>query len=66
VKVFKFLVYLDARACIVVLFKALYTRNLLLLKLPSYFIAAAIYRVSVEFPFRLLQDFKGGRVGINN
>ena len=51
VKVFKLLVYLGARVYIVVLLKALHTRNLSLLKLPSCLIAAAVYRVSVEFPF---------------
>ena len=51
IKVFKLLVYLSARACIVVLLKALHARNLLLLRLPSYFIVVAVHRVSVEFPF---------------
>ena len=51
IKVFKLLVHLGTKACIVVLFRALYTRNLLLLKLPSCFIAAAVYRISIEFPF---------------
>ena len=50
-RVFKLLVYLGARACTVVLFKALHARNFLLLRLPSCLIAAAVYRVSVEFPF---------------
>ena len=50
-KVFKLLVYLDAKAYIVVLLGALRACNLLLLRLPSYLIAAAVYRVSVEFPF---------------
>ena len=50
-KVFKLLVYLGAGACMVVLFKALYVCNLLLLRLSSCLIAAAVYRVSVEFPF---------------
>ena len=51
VRVFKLLVYLSARACIVVLLRALYTCNLLLLRLPSCLIAVAIYRVSIKFPF---------------
>ena len=51
IRVFKLLVYLGTRACIVVLLRALRVCNLLLLKLPSCLIAAAIYRVSVEFPF---------------
>ena len=51
VRVFEFLVYLGAGAYVVVLFGALRAHNLLLLKLPSCLIAAAVYRVSVEFPF---------------
>ena len=51
IKVFKLLVYLDTRAYTVVLLKALYACNLLLLRLPSCLIAAAVYRVSIEFPF---------------
>ena len=51
VRVFKLLVYLGTRAYIVVLLKALRSHNLLLLRLPSYLIAAAVYKVSVEFPF---------------
>jgi hypothetical protein len=66
VRVFGLLVYLGAGAHIIVLLRALYARNLSLLRVPSYLIAAAVYRVSVEFPFRSSQNFKGGRVGINN
>jgi hypothetical protein len=66
IRVFKLLAHLGTGACIVVLFKALHTRNLLLLRLPFCFIAAAIYKVSVEFLFRLSRDFKGERVGVNN
>ena len=51
VRVFKLLVYLGIRAYIIILLKALRACNLLLLRLPSCFIAAAVYRVSVEFPF---------------
>ena len=51
IRVFKLLVYLGARACTVVLFKALRARNLLLSRLSSCLIAAAVHRVSVEFPF---------------
>ena len=51
VRVFKLLVYLGTRAYTVVLLKALRAHNLLLLRLPSCLIAAAVYRVSVEFPF---------------
>ena len=51
VRVFKLLVYLGVGAYIVVLLRALRTYNLLLLRLPSCLIAAAVYRVSVKFPF---------------
>ena len=51
IRVFELLVYLGAKAYTVVLLKTLYARNFLLLRLPSCFIAAAVYRVSVEFPF---------------
>jgi hypothetical protein len=57
VRVFKFLAYLGAGAYRVVLLRALCACNLLLLRLPSCFIAAAIYRVSVEFPFKSSRDF---------
>ena len=65
IRVFELLVYLRAGARIAVLLKVLYTRNFLLLRLPSCLLAAAVYRVSVEFLFRPSQDFKGGRVDIN-
>ena len=65
-RVFKLLVYLGTRAHIIVLLGALRAYNLLLLRLPSCLIAAAVHRVSVEFPFWLSQNFKGGRVDINN
>ena len=51
VRVFKLLVYLGARAYIVILFGALRARNLSLLRVPSCLIVVAVYRVSVEFPF---------------
>ena len=51
IRVFKLLIYLSTKAYIVVLLGVLYAYNLLLLRLPSCFIAAAIYRISVEFPF---------------
>ena len=51
VKVFKLLVYLGTGARIVILLGTLRARNLLLLRLPSCLIAAAVYRVSIEFPF---------------
>jgi hypothetical protein len=66
VRVFKLLAHLGAGAYTVVLLKALYACNLLLSRLPSCFIATAVYRVSIKFPFRSSRDFKGGRVGVNN
>ena len=56
-RVFKLLVHLGAGACMAVLLGALRARNLLLLEGPSCLKAAAVYRVSVEFPFRLSRDF---------
>ena len=50
-RVFKLLVYLGARACIVVLLGALRAYNLLLLRLPFCLIVAAVYKVSVKFLF---------------
>ena len=60
VRVFELLVHLGVRACSAVLPKGLYCRNLLLLEGPSCLSATAVYKVFVEFPFRLLRDFKGG------
>ena len=51
IRVFKLLVYLGIRACTVILLGVLRAYNLLLLKLPSCLIAAAIYKISIEFPF---------------
>ena len=51
IRVFELLVYLGAKAYIVVLLKALHACNLLLSRLPSCLIAAAVHRVSVKFPF---------------
>ena len=59
IRVFKLLVYLGAGACIAVLLGALRVRDFLLLKGPSCLRAAAVYRVSVEFPFRSSRYFKG-------
>ena len=56
-KVFKLLVYLDAGACTAVLLKALRARNLSLLEGPSCLGAAAVHRVSIEFPFWLSRNF---------
>jgi len=65
VRVFKLLVYLGIRACLAILPRGLYYYNPLLLEGPSCFGVMAFYKVSVEFPFRLLQDFKGEMVGVN-
>ena len=65
-RVFELLIYLGTGAYIVVLLGALHFCNLLLLRLPSCLIAAAIYRVFIEFPFWSSRNFKGGRVNINN
>ena len=59
-RVFKLLVYLGAKAYIAILLRALRAYNLLLLKGPSCLRAAAVYRVSIEFPFRSSRCFKGG------
>ena len=53
-RVFKLLAHLGVRACSAVLPRGLYYCNLLLLEGPSYLNATAFYKVSVEFPFRLL------------
>ena len=60
IRVFKLLEHLGIRAHSAVLPKGLYYRNLLLLEGPSCLYATAFYKVSVEFPFRLSRDFKGG------
>ena len=57
VKVFELLIYLSTGAYTVVLFGALRARNLLLSRLPSYLVAAAVYRMSVEFPFWSSRNF---------
>ena len=49
--------YLGAGACTTVLFGALRAYNLSLLERPSCLRAAAVYRVFIEFPFRLSHDF---------
>jgi len=58
-RVFKLLVHLGIRACSAILPRGLYCRNLLLLEGPSCLSATAVYKVFIEFPFRLLRDFKG-------
>ena len=59
IRVFKLLVYLGAKVCIVILLGALYAHNFLLLRVLSCFIAAAVYRVFIEFPLRSSRCFKG-------
>ena len=51
IKVFKLLIYLGAGACTVILLRVLRVCNLLLLRLPSCLVVAAVHRVSIEFPF---------------
>jgi len=50
-------VHLGVGAHSAVLPRGLYCRNLLLLKGPSCLNAMAFYKVSMEFLFRLSQDF---------
>ena len=57
IRVFELLVYLGAGACTVVLLGALRVRNLLLLRLPSCLVAAAVYNIFIEFPFWLSRNF---------
>ena len=57
-RVFKLPVYLGARAHLVVLFRYLYIRNLLLLEGPSCLVATAFYKVFVRFLFRLSRNLR--------
>jgi len=50
-------VYLSTRARLAILPRGLYAYNLLLLEGPFYLRVIVIYRVSIEFPFKLLRDF---------
>jgi len=59
-RVFKLLEHLGIRAYSAILPRGLYYRNLSLLEGPSCLYATAFHKVSVEFPFRLLRDFKEG------
>jgi len=59
-RVFKLLEHLGIRAYSAVLPRGLYYHNLSLLEGPSCLYATAFYKVSVEFPFKSSQDFKGG------
>ena len=66
IRVFKLLVYLGIRAYLAILPKGLYYRNLLLSEGPFYLCTTAFYKISIEFLFRLSQDFfKEGMVDIN-
>ena len=56
-RVFKLLEHLGIKACLTVLPRGLYYRNLLLLEGPSCLYATAFYKVSVEFPFKSSRDF---------
>ena len=58
IRVFKLIVYLGTGAHLVILFRHLYIRNLLLLEGPSYLIATAFYEVSIGFLFRLLRNLR--------
>ena len=60
IRVFKLLAHLGIRAYLAVLPRGLYCHNLLLLEGPSCLNATALYKVFMEFLFRLSQDFKGG------
>ena len=60
IRVFKLLVHLGIRAYLAILPRGLYYCNLLLLEGPFYLSVMAFHKVFVEFPFRLLRDFKGG------
>ena len=60
VRVFKLLVYLGTGCCTAFLLRALRACDFSLSKGPFYLGAAAVYRVSVEFLFRLSRCFKGG------
>ena len=59
-KVFKLLVHLGVGAHSAILPKGLYYCNLSLSEGPSCLSAMAVHKVFIEFPFRLLRDFKGG------
>ena len=59
-RVFKLLVHLGIRACLAVLPRGLYYRNLLLSEGPSCLCATAFHKVSVEFPLGYYEIFKVG------
>jgi len=57
--------HLGVRAHSAILLRGLYYHNLSLLKGPSCLNATAFYKVFIEFPFRLLQNFKREKININ-
>ena len=57
-RVFKLLEYLGIGARSAVLPRGLYYRNLSLSEGPSCLCVTAFHKVSIEFPFKSLQDFK--------
>ena len=59
-RVFKLLVHLGIRACLAVLPRGLYYRNLLLLEGPFYLCVIAFYKVSIEFLLGYREIFKVG------
>ena len=59
IRVFKLLMHLGIRAYLAVLPRGLYYCNLLLLEGPSCLSATVFHKVFMEFPFKLLRDFKG-------
>jgi len=64
-RVFKLLAHLGIRACLAILPRGLYYRNLLLSEGPSCLSATAFYKVFIEFLFRSSRDFQGRIVGVN-
>jgi len=64
-RIFKLLAYLGTKTYTVVLLRGLHACNLLLLKGLFYVRATAFHKMSVKFLFKLLQDFKRGKVDIN-
>ena len=58
IRVFELLVYLSTGVYTVVLLKTLYTCNFLLLRLPFCLVAAAVYKVSIEFLFWLSRNLR--------
>ena len=59
-RVFELLVHLGVRACLAVLPRGLYCRNLSLSEGPSCLCATAFHKISVEFPLGRREIFKVG------